>query len=96
ARTPAEAQAALARWRAWRQEAPPALGQEDPRLLAPLVEGLAACIAAREGQASRDELERLKAKNAKLGAENAQLKQQLQELEALQRELSQRKNRLNR
>lgn len=96
ARTPAEAQAALARWQAWRREAPPAPASEDPRLLAPLVEGLGACIAARDGQAGREEMERLKAKNAKLGAENAQLKQQLQELEALQRELSQRKNRLNR
>ncbi len=32
----------------------------------------------------------------KLGEENAQLRKQLQELEALQRELSERKNRLNR
>ncbi|MFZ5587904.1 MAG: hypothetical protein ACOZHQ_18465 [Thermodesulfobacteriota bacterium] len=96
ARAPAEAQAALARWQAWRGEAPQALTQEDPRLLAPLVEGLAACLAARVSLAGRDELERLKARNAKLGEENAQLKKQLKELEALQRELSERKNRLNR
>lgn len=96
ARTPAEAQAALARWQAWRKEAPQAQAQEDPRLLAPLVDGLAACVAARTGLANRDELERLKTKNAKLSEENAQLRKQLKDLESLQRELSERKNRLNR
>lgn len=96
ARTPAEAQAALNRWQAWRQEDPQALMPEDPRLLAPLVDGLAACLAARASLTNRDELERLKARHAKLAEENAQLKKQLKELENLQRELSERKNRLNR
>lgn len=96
ARTPGEARQALELWRAWREAAPTRLGQEDPRLLTPLVEGLAACLAAQGGANGREETERLNQRVKKLQDDNALLKRQLAELEELQRELSQRKNRLNR
>lgn len=96
ARNAGEARQALELWRAWRETAPARLDREDPRLLAPLVEGLGACLAAQGGAAGREETERLNQRVKRLQDENALLKRQLAELEELQRELSQRKNRLNR
>jgi|GEM_PF-4273680 len=96
ARTPGEARQALELWSTWRDAASARLGQEDPRLLTPLAEGLAACLAAQGGANGREESERLNQRVKRLQDENALLKRQLAELEELQRELSQRKNRLNR
>ena len=96
ARTPAQAQRALDGWRAWREAAPTDWSPEDPRLLTPAREGLAACLAARAPAADRQEAERLQERTRRLQEENARLKRQLTELEELQRELSQRKHRLNR
>lgn len=96
ARNASDARQALELWKAWRDSAPARLDQEDPRLLAPLVEGLGACLTAQGGAVGREETERLNQRVKKLQDENALLKRQLAELEELQRELSQRKNRLNR
>jgi hypothetical protein len=97
ARTPQQAAAAQELWRAWQKESPPSLTQEDPRLLSPALQGLAACLAARPaapeaGGESRETQGRL----ARLQEENQRLKQQLSDLEALHKELLERKNRLGR
>jgi hypothetical protein len=97
ARTPQQAGTALALWRAWQKESPPSLTQEDPRLLTPALQGLTACLAARpaaaEGGGDNREIQ---GRLARLQEENQRLKQQLHDLEALHKELLERKNRLGR
>ncbi|MBI5524130.1 MAG: hypothetical protein HY910_16005 [Desulfarculus sp.] len=94
ARSPAQAAAAQELWRAWQAEAPPRLDQEDPRLLAPALMGLEACLASRPSPQARAERQQLEGRLNKLQEDNQRLKKQLADLEALHKELSERKNRL--
>jgi len=96
ARTPQTAAQAQDLWRAWQQEAPPVQDQEDPRLLAPALAGLEACLAARPTPEGREGFQQLKQRLAKMQEENQRLKKQLADLEALHKELTERKSRLGR
>ena len=96
ARTPAQAAAALELWRAWQKDMPPALPSEDPRLLTPALQGLEACLAARPAPAAKADNGELQARLARLSEENQRLKKQLGDLEALHKELLERKSRLGR
>lgn len=92
----AQAGAALELWRAWQREAPPSLPAEDPRLLAPALANLEACLTARPAPAPKADNGETQARLARLNEENQRLKKQLADLEALHKELLERKNRLGR
>ncbi|MBI4798407.1 MAG: hypothetical protein HY794_06675 [Desulfarculus sp.] len=94
ARTPTQASKALELWRAWQGEAPPLTDQEDPRLLGPALMGLETCLASRPSPQARAEQGELQQRLVRLQEENQRLKKQLADLEALHKELSERKNRL--
>lgn len=94
ARTPAQAAAAQELWRAWQAQAPAAMEQEDPRLLGPALKGLESCLASRPGAQARAEQRELQQRLGRLQEENQRLKKQLADLEALHKELGERKNRL--
>ncbi|MFH1034393.1 MAG: hypothetical protein V1806_07790 [Pseudomonadota bacterium] len=93
ARAPGQAAAALDMWRAWLAEPSPGLTSEDLRLLTPALNGLEACLAAGPTPRARQDY---RESQARLEQENQRLKKQLGDLEALHKELLERRNRLGR